>query len=139
MKDSGSLHLKIQELCECYSNTDPLQEMSKMTSGESGVDDALKWLALAALHGVNSNASKISLKSSKDGTLSVTAEYRDAALPTPDAQTGSHIFEAMREITHIDDAKGKTPLALGMGDSSLDLVIKIKDKDGGKKLSIKFP
>jgi len=42
-------------------------------------------------------------------------------------------------ITHIEGDKGKTLLALGIRDSSIDLKIKMKTKDGGKKITIKFP
>lgn len=139
MKDSTNLHLKIQELCDCFSTTDPLKEMSDIQNDDPGIDAALKWLALAALHGVNNNAKKIAIKQSGDGTVSVTAEYREAQLPSPGPDVASNIFEAIREVTHIEKTKGKTTLALGIKDSSLDLEVKVKDKDGGKKVSIKFP
>lgn len=137
MRDKENLHLKMQELCNCYATTDPLSEMAKNT--ETGLDGALKWLALAALHGVNSNAEKISVKQKDDGTVSVTAEYRETDLPSLDAEMAGHIFEAVRHITHIEDKKGKTTLALGIRDSSMDLKISVKDKDAYQKISIKFP
>lgn len=139
MKDTGNLHLKIQELCDCYSTTDPLKEMSEIQNEDPGVDAALKWVALAALHGVNNNAKKITIKQTTDGTVAVTAEYRDSELPSPGSDVASNIFEAVREVTHIEGNKGKTTLALGMRDSSLDLEVKVKEKDDGKKISIKFP
>ena len=73
---------------------------------------------MTALHGVNSNANKISIKQKSDGTISVVAEYRDTELPSPGADVAGNIFEVVREITHIESAKGKTKLALGMRDSS---------------------
>ena len=137
MKDNQNLHLKVQELCDCYATTDLLTEMAKPS--ENSLEGALKWMALAALHGVNNNASKISIKQSKDGTVKVTAEYRETELPAPDADAAAQIFEAVREITHIEDKKGKTTLALGIRDSSLDLKVSVKDKKDYKKVSIKFP
>ena len=139
MKDTENLHLKVQELCDCYATTDPLKEMSKKNEDDSGLDGALKWLALAALHGVNNNAKKISVKQTGVGTVSVTAEYREASLPSPDSDVAAQIFEAVRQIAHIEDKKGKRTLALGIRDSSLDLKISVKDKDDYKKVSIKFP
>ena len=139
MKDSSNLHQKMQELCDCFATTDPLKEMSEVQNDDPGIDAALKWLALAALHGVNNNAKKISIKQAGDGTVSVTAEYREAELPSPGADVASNVFEAVREVTHIEGNKGKTTLALGIKDSSLDLEVKVKDKDDGKKISIKFP
>lgn len=142
MKDTENLHLKVQELCDCFSTTDLLKEMSEIEKGENALsnpDVALKWLALAVLHGVNSNARKISLKQDGDGIVSVTAEYRETDLPTPGSGVANNVFEAIRDITHIEDDKGKTRLALGIKDSSLDLEISVKDKENRKKLSIKFP
>ncbi|MCG8635676.1 MAG: hypothetical protein MI863_17705 [Desulfobacterales bacterium] len=139
MKDPENLHLKVQELCTCFSETDPLKEMSELASDTDSGEAALKWLALAALHGVNADAEKITLKESGDGKVQVTAEYRKAELPSPGGETGNSIFEAIREITHIEDAKGKTTIALGIMDSSIELSVGIKDKKGRRKVSIKFP
>jgi hypothetical protein len=30
MKEKRNLHLKVQELCDCYATTDPLKEMSDL-------------------------------------------------------------------------------------------------------------
>jgi hypothetical protein len=41
MKDKRNLHLKLQELCDCYTTTDPLKEMSvvkdEMDKDEAGL------------------------------------------------------------------------------------------------------
>jgi hypothetical protein len=139
MKDTGSLHLKVQELCDCFATTDPLKEMSVVKDDTDKNEAALKWLALAALHGVNNNAEKISITKSDDGNVTVTAEYRKKDLPSPGTDVAEKIFEAVAGITHIEGDKGKTPLALGIRDSSIDLKIKMKTKNGGKKITIKFP
>ena len=99
----------------------------------------MKWLALAALHGINNNASRITIRQTPNAGVKVTAEYRRTELPSPGEAVGNHIFEAVREITHIDASKGKTQLALGLRDSSVDLRIKIKSRDGQEKITIKFP
>lgn len=139
MKDERNLHFKVQELCDCYATTDPLPAMSQISSTAGEEDIGLKWLALAALHGVNNNARKISLRKGDDGRVQVTAEYRPSELPSPGSAVGDQIIAAIREITHIETDKGKTRLALGMRDSSIDLEVKIKSKKGYEQLSIKFP
>lgn len=139
MKEKRNLHLKVQELCDCYATTDPLQEMSRLPEDQDKEEGALKWLALTALHGINNNASKITIRRAPGGAVSVTAEYRRSELPSPGDAVGDHIFETVREITHIDAAKGKTQLALGLRDSSVDLRIKVKSKEGQEKVTIKFP
>ena len=139
MKDERNLHLKVQELCDCYATTDPLREMSLIQTTAGQEDIALKWIALAALHGVNSNAKKITLAKGDDGNIRVTAEYRASELPSPGNAVGEQIMAAVREITHIEADKGQTQLALGMRDSSIDLEVKIKSKKGSDRLSLKFP
>jgi len=139
MKEKRNTHLKVQELCDCYATTDPLQEMSRLPNDADQEEGALKWLALAALHGINNNASRITIRKTPDAGVQVTAEYRRSELPSPGEAVGERIFKAVREMTYIEEAKGKTQLALGLRDSSVDLRIKIKSEDGQEKISIKFP
>lgn len=139
MKDAQNLHLKVQKLCDCFSTTDPLKEMSDIKTDDDRMEAALKWLALSALHGVNNNAKKITVKKTKDENVSVTAEYRDTELPSPGSDVADHIFETVRKMTYLEDKKGKSEFSLGLGNSSLDLTISVKDKDDYKKVSIKFP
>jgi hypothetical protein len=139
MKDTQNLHLKVQEMCDCYATNDPLKEMSTVKNDPDHGESALKWLALAALHGVNHNAKEISISRTGDGHVSVTAKYREAELPSPGEAVGSKIFEAVGNITHMQDGKGKSPLALGIRNDSIELRVKMKQKEGGQKISIKFP
>ena len=53
MKDKSNFHLKVQDLCDCFATTDPLKEMSEIMEDQNREEAALKWLALAALHGIN--------------------------------------------------------------------------------------
>ena len=139
MKDKGGLHLKVQELCDCFATTDPLKEMSTLKDESDKDEAALKWLAIAALHGVNANAKKITIGRSGSGAMEVTAEYRAAVLPSPGSEIGEKVFQAIKNITHFEGEEGKTPLALGIRDSSLEIKVKLeKDKDG-EKLTLKFP
>ncbi len=139
MKDTENTHLKIQDLCSCFAGTDPLKEMSTIANDPESEDAGLKWMALAALHGINANAEKISIHEDETGNIRVTAEYRKTELPSPGSSVGSRIFDIFREITHIEDAKGKTSLALGIMDSSVELSLGIKEKKGRRKITIKFP
>jgi len=139
MKGTRNLHLKIQELCDCYASNDPLKEMSELQDDKDKEEASLKWLALAVLHGVNNNASEIAIiRSSKKG-VTVTAKYRKSELPSPGREIGEKIVSAVREISHIDDDRGEIPLALGIRQDSLELNIEMKTKDKGEKITIKFP
>lgn len=138
MKEKRNLHLKVQEMCDCYATGDPLKEMSIIKNDEDKEDAALKWLALAALHGVNNNAEEITITRSSEGNMRVVAEYRESELPSPGSEVGGKIVDALREITHIEEDKGKTPLSLGIRNDSVDLIIKFKAKKGKEKITIKF-
>ena len=139
MKDTSSLHKKVQEHCDCYMTTDHLKEMSKVQNDADKKEAAVKWLALAALHGINHDASEITITRAADGSTRVFAEYRDAELPSPGSEIGGSIVDAVRAITHIEERKGKTKLALGVRDSSVELEVKIKSKGDREKIKIAFP
>jgi hypothetical protein len=139
MKEKRNMHLKFQELCDCYATNDPLKEMSVLKNDDDKEEAALIWLALAALHGVNSNAKEVILTRSSDGEVRATAKYRESELPSPGSEVGTKILEAVREITHIEGQKGKSPLALGIRNDSIELQVKIKQKEGREKVTIKFP
>jgi len=142
MKDAENLHLKVQNLCDCFASNDPLKEMSEIEKSkdtDSDTDEtALKWIALAVLHGINANAKEITIAKTKSGTK-VTAEYRKAKLPTPGGAVTEKILSAMRGITHIEDNKGETVLAFGIRNSSMELKIKNKKEGDDEKITIKFP
>jgi hypothetical protein len=138
MKEKRNLHLKVQELCDCYATTDPLQEMAAVSKATDAEEAALKWLALAALHGVNDGAREITIRRDPAGRITVRAEY-EKELPSPGDEVGRRIMAAVREITHIDGDKGKTLFALGMRNDSLELKVKVKGKAGQEKIKIEFP
>jgi hypothetical protein len=139
MKEKRNLHLKVQELCDCYATTDPLKEMSVVAKDKDQEEAALKWLALAALHGVNSNAKEITIRRNKKGEVKVLAKYRKTELPSPGVAVGQNIVAAVREITHIEGNEGKTLLALGMRNDSLELKVKLKVEGSLEKVKIEFP
>jgi hypothetical protein len=139
MKEKRNLHLKVQEMCDCYATGDPLKEMSIVKNEDDKEEAAIKWLALAALHGVNNNAEEITITRSSEGNVRVVAEYRESELPSPGSEVGRKIVDTLREITHIEEDKGKTPLSLGIRNDSVNLQIKFKAKDGKEKITIKFP
>jgi hypothetical protein len=139
MKEKRNVHLKVQELCDCFATTDPLKEMSEVAAAPETDEGALKWIALAVLHGINNSAEKICLTKDKNGDVEVTAKYRVTQLPSPGQEIGSKVVEAIREITHIEKDKGKMVLALGFRNNDFDLNIKTKRKDKKDMVEIIFP
>lgn len=139
MRDSSSLHKKVQEMCDCYATNDPLKEMSDLKNDIQEEDAATKWIALAVLHGINNNAEEISLETSPDGKVKVVAEYRRTELPSPDGATGEKVVQALRDIIHAESSQGQSTLALGVRNSSMDLQVKTREEAGSNKVTIKFP
>jgi hypothetical protein len=132
MKEKRNLHLKVH-------TNDPLKEMSVVKNDEDKEEAAAKWLALAALHGVNDNAKEVTITRSADGQVTVSAKYRESELPSPGSDVGSKIFDTVREITAVEGDKGKSPLALGIRQDSIELQVKFKSKEDKEKVTIKFP
>ena len=139
MKEKRNLHLKVQELCDCFATNDPLKEMSVVKNDKDTDEAAAKWLALAVLHGVNNNAEEVTLTRSAHGQVTVRAKYRESELPSPGADVGTKVFDAVREITAIEGGKGKSPFALGIRQDSVELQVKFKSKKDKERVTIKFP
>jgi len=139
MKDAVNLHQKVQGLCDCFATNDPLKEMSEVKNDADTDEAALKWIALAVLHGINSNAKEITISNTKNDGVKVTAEYRKAELPSPGGPIGAKILKAVREISHLEGSKAETTLAFGIRNNSMDLKIKSNHEGSDEKISIKFP
>lgn len=139
MKDKRGLHEKMQELCDCFATTDPLREMSLLPQEAEKEEGALKWMALAVLHGINDNAKKISISRDRNGKIQVVGKYRESALPTPGTEVGNEVFEVIKGITHMEGEEGQLPLALGIRDSSLEINVR-RDREGDSEtVTIEFP
>jgi hypothetical protein len=139
MLDKRSLHLKVQEQANCFVNSDLLSEMAGLVREQDSEEGALKWIALAVLHGIDRNAEKISLRRDKDGGISVTAKYRKSELPKPPSPIGRKVFDVIKEITHIDGDKGQVPVAIGIRDSSIELDMKLDRKGAEEEIVLIFP
>jgi hypothetical protein len=137
MRDKQSLHLKVQEMCDCYATTDPLKEMSDLPKDVDSREAAIKWLALAILHGINDNAKKISLTRSENKKVKVMAEYRKSELPSPGDEAGELVLDTVRKIAHME--KGEIPLSLGIRDGSIDMTLKIEKDGGNESVILEFP
>lgn len=139
MKDMETPHKRMQELCDCYAETDPLAEMAMLHKDADKEEAALKWLALAVLHGVDRNAERISLQKTADGTVKATAVYKEGGLPSPGSEIGKRIMDAARQVTHIEGKKGQTPLAVGIRDSSIEIRVEVAEEGGGETITLRFP
>lgn len=138
MQDRSSVQQKVQGLCDCLVETDPLRGMATVSSEVDQEEAALKWLALAILHGIDQNAEEIKLYRSPGGDVKAMVEYRERRLPLPEDTVGRKAMEALRQMTHMEEDKAKMPLTLGIRDSSVEIMVKVKREGGGEKITLEF-
>jgi hypothetical protein len=138
---SRNYHARLQEMCDCYMETDYRKEMEVMAS-ESSADveeDALKYLALSILYATTEKAKKLSFKKKKgEPKVTVKAEEK-MELPTPPGEIADKIFEIMRSVTHLEGEKGREPFSLGLRDGSMELGVKVEKEEDKESLKFSFP
>jgi hypothetical protein len=140
-KISRNYHARLQEMCDCYMETDYRQEMEKMASEQSPdvEEDALKYLALSILYATTEKARKLSFKRKKgEPKVTVKAEEK-MELPKPPWEIAEKIFEIMRSITHLEGEKGKEPFSLGLRDGRMELGVKVEREEDKESLKLSFP
>ncbi len=146
MKEERNYHLRLQEFCDCYMETDPKKELEKAAKGVSGDpagdpdEHALKFLGLSIFYGASEKAKSISFQRSKEGKVLFSVEAKGKyQLPPPDAKLTDRIISIGRSITHIEGDQGKLPVALGLRDDRIDLTFQFTRKAGEETFSILFP
>ena len=146
IKDDRSYHLRLQEFCDCFMETDfrkELEKASKGVSGDPGGDPeelALKFLGLTMLYGANEEAKKISLQKTKEEKVLFSVEARgNYQLLAPGAQLADRVFSLARSMVHLDQDQGKIPFSLGLKNSSLEINLEFARKAGEEILVMVFP
>jgi hypothetical protein len=140
-KISRNYHARLQEMCDCYMETDYRGEMEKMASERSAdvEEDALKYLALSILYGTTEKARKLSFER-KRGEPKVTVKAEEKMeLPKPPGEIADKVFEIMRSITHLEGEKGKEPFSLGLRDGRMELGVKVEKEEDKESLKFSFP
>jgi hypothetical protein len=139
-KISRNYHARLQEMCDCYMETDYRGEMEKMASqGSTDVEeDSLKYLALSILYATTEKAKKLSFKKKGEPRVTVKAEEK-LDLPTPPGEIADKVFEIMRSITHLEGEKGKEPFSLGLRDGRMELRVKVEREGDKESLKLSFP
>jgi hypothetical protein len=134
-------HLKLQEMCDCYLETDFVKQMKGMAGAAGGdaEENAIKYLALAIMHTVSEKSKKLSLKKKGDKlTVKVKGE-EEITLPPPSNEQFTRICAIMRAILHIEEDEGRLPLALGLRNGALELQVEVSRGEGKEAVKIKFP
>jgi hypothetical protein len=142
MELARNLHAKLQEMCDCYLETDYLPELQKM-SQEQGTDleeEGLKYLSLSLMHTISEKGRKLTLKRKKEELRVTMKSEEKELLPAPPAELFEKIIEIMRKILHLEEeAKGELPLVLGLRNGQVEVMVKIEHKPDQDTLKFKFP
>ena len=140
-KLNRNLHLKLQEMCDCYMDTDYLPELEKtvVSLGGDMEENSIKYLALSILEALTQKAGKLKLKKEDTVTVTITSVDEKIELPAPTSEMVDSIFEIMRAITHIDEAKGESLLAFGLRSGQVDITVQLKTREGKSSLKLIFP
>lgn len=142
-----SLHLRLQEYCDCYLETDPQKEIVVINKKGAAADVtkdreevALKFLSLIIIYGVNQSAKKLSLtrRGRDEASLDVEAAGK-YAISAPRVDIADEIFKVMRSITHLESARGKEVLSLGLRNDRVELTVEFASAAGENILTIVFP
>jgi len=134
-------HLKLQEMCDCYMETDFLTALQGMAGADSKdvEEDAIKYLALAIMYAITQKAEKLSFKKKGEELKAKINNGSKEKLPVPSVAVLDKVFEIMRGILHIEEDKGEMEFSLGLRSGEVDVIVKVDREDGKESLKIKFP
>ncbi len=146
IKGERSYHLRLQEFCDCFLESDYQKELEAASRGVSGDPSGdpdelvIKFLGLTLLYGANEEARKISLQKSREGKVLFSVEARgNYQLPPPAPHLAERIFSVARSLVHLDQDRGKIPFSLGLRNDRMELALEFDRKGGNEIFSITFP
>lgn len=135
-------HLKLQEMCDCYLETNYPERLKAMKMEQSAdfEEDGHKYLALALLQATTEQAKELCFEK-LDNSITVTVKMvsQIMTLPSPSPEIMNAVSHIVRDIIHLDKARGKCHLILGLKNSQLDLVVESKKEPKKEYLTFKFP
>ena len=140
-KLSMNYHLKLQEMCDCYMETDFQASMQNMSGAKAGDldENGVKYLALAIMYAITKKAEKLSFKK-KGEEIDVKVKNDDKEeLPPPPGVVLERVFAIMRTILHIEEDKGEMDFSLGLRSGEVNVRVKVEKEGDKQSLKIKFP
>jgi hypothetical protein len=135
-----SYHLKLQEMCDCYMETDFLGAMQGMagTASKDVEEDAIKYLALAIMYAITQKAEKLSFKKKGEEIKVKIKNGVKEMLPPPSGAVLEKAFEIMRAILHIEEDNGEVDFSLGLRSGEVNVMVKFARKDDKQSLKMQF-
>jgi len=141
MKDPKSLHLKLQENADCYSESDAARELEEISEKGAGgevtgdiTDVALKYLSSAILHAIEEDAQKLQIV--REGAMQGDCKLigkKETPLPKPPIGLAREMMAIVRCITALEDDNGESKLAYGLRNDRLEIDVTVH-KSGEKEV-----
>ena len=147
MRDSRSLHLRLQGYADCFAETDPEGELGEISAkGVAGdttndmTEVALKYLALAILHGIDQGARKVRIESMGpiNGSCSLIGKKKKK-LPRPPTGLAARMVGIIRSITDLENDEGRGKLACGLRDHPIEIDVEIDRTGEQEELTLNLP
>lgn len=147
MRDSKSLHLKLQEYGDCFSESDAareLEDISKKGTGGDATGDttevALKYLSTAILHGIEKEAQKVQI--TRDGAMEGDCKLlgkKEISLPKPPTGLAVEMIEIVRRITDLEADTGESKLAYGLRNDRLEIDVTVHKSGDREVMGLGLP
>ena len=141
MRDPKSLHLKLQEYADCYSESDAGRELKEISEKGAGgevmgntTDVALKYLSSSILHAIEEGAQKLQI--ARDGDTQGNCKLigkKETPLPKLPAGLAREMIGIVRCITGLEADSGESKLACGVRNDRLEIDVTVH-KAGEKEV-----
>ena len=142
----GNLHKRLQEMCDCYLESDYENEL--MIISEKGIsadvtgdvtEVALKYLALAILYTLGERGAQLFIGMADEMIISYMQNDQRHTLPPPPQDVTKEILEIVRGITHLEAEDATEPLSLGIRETRINLQVDVHREGGEEHLVLRFP
>ena len=146
MKDTNSLHARLQEMNDCFAEADPaghLQSIAHRGTGGEVIQDttevALKYLSLALLSAVDAQAEKIVFayngKNRKNGSCQIGGPV-ETRLPPPPPGVTREIISILRHIAGLEADKAYGRMVCGIREDRLVMDVGVARAGERENLSL---
>jgi hypothetical protein len=132
-------HLKLQEMCDCYLETDFRLQLAKLCKqpGPDQDEEAIRYLALALMHTITEQARKLSMKREKlEVKVKVESDGEKHSLPAPPVALFNRMVATVRAILHLEGEKGESQLSLGLRNG--EVAMRVKIRENGDEVALRF-
>ena len=148
MERTRSPHVKLQEFIDCFLEADHKKELEsfsepKLTGStrEAVPDEALRYLALVLLYGIDEKGKDITFVRKKpDQSLCRMSADKFYEIPMPNEEVTVSLFNEIEEMAGMDETKRTGRLIVGLRNDEIDLHVSSTVTDAGEeKILIQLP